>query len=59
LSERCLALALFSHIATILTDSVGSAQKGDIVKELMQTAYDNGINMFDVSFESKWEWVKY
>jgi len=29
--------------------TVGAAQKGDIVKELMQTAYDNGINMFDTA----------
>lgn len=28
--------------------SVGGTQKGDIVKELMKTCYDNGINMFDV-----------
>lgn len=28
---------------------VGYNQKGDIVKELMQTAFDSGINMFDVS----------
>ncbi|KAK4689853.1 hypothetical protein P7C73_g216, partial [Tremellales sp. Uapishka_1] len=27
--------------------TVGGTQKGDIVKELMQTAYDSGINMFD------------
>ena len=27
--------------------SVGATQKGDIVKELMQTAWDCGINMFD------------
>jgi aryl-alcohol dehydrogenase-like predicted oxidoreductase len=28
-------------------NSVGGTQKGDIVKELMQTCYDNGINFFD------------
>ncbi|RSH91824.1 hypothetical protein EHS25_009194 [Saitozyma podzolica] len=27
--------------------TVGGTQKGDIVKELMKTCYDNGINMFD------------
>jgi len=27
--------------------SVGGTQKGDIVKELMQTCWDNGINFFD------------
>jgi hypothetical protein len=32
-----------------LTHSVGGTQKGDSVKELMQTAFDLGINMFDVS----------
>jgi aryl-alcohol dehydrogenase-like predicted oxidoreductase len=30
--------------------SVGGTQKGDIVKDLMKTCFDNGINMFDVSF---------
>lgn len=28
--------------------SVGGTQKGDIVRELMQAAWDSGINMFDV-----------
>lgn len=27
--------------------SVGNTQKGDIVKDLMKTCFDNGINMFD------------
>lgn len=27
--------------------TVGNTQKGDIVKDLMKTAFDNGINMFD------------
>lgn len=31
--------------------SVGGTQKGDIVKDLMQKAFDLGINMFDVSGE--------
>jgi len=29
--------------------TVGGTQKGDIVKDLMKTAYDNGINMFDTA----------
>jgi aryl-alcohol dehydrogenase-like predicted oxidoreductase len=32
--------------------SVGGTQKGDIVKELMKTCYDNGINMFDVGLSA-------
>lgn len=35
--------------ATGADTSVGATQKGDIVKELMQKAFDLGINMFDVS----------
>jgi aryl-alcohol dehydrogenase-like predicted oxidoreductase len=31
----------------LILHSVGGTQKGDIVKELMQTCYDNGINFFD------------
>jgi len=27
--------------------TVGGTQKGDIVKDLMKTCFDNGINMFD------------
>jgi aryl-alcohol dehydrogenase-like predicted oxidoreductase len=29
--------------------TVGGTQKGDVVKDLMQKAFDLGINMFDVS----------
>lgn len=29
--------------------TVGATQKGDVVKDLMQKAFDLGINMFDVS----------
>lgn len=28
-------------------NSVGGTQKGEIVKELIKTAWDNGINFFD------------
>ncbi len=29
--------------------TIGGTQKGDIVKEIMQAAYENGINMFDLA----------
>lgn len=29
--------------------TLGGTQKGDIVKDIMSTAFDNGINMFDLA----------
>ncbi|ORY33471.1 NADP-dependent oxidoreductase domain-containing protein [Naematelia encephala] len=46
LGKTGLRVPVFSYGGWL---TVGAAQKGDIVKELMQTAWDSGINMFDTA----------
>lgn len=43
--QTCLAPLMLSRDGDI--DSVGGTQKGAIVKDLIKTAWDNGINFFD------------
>jgi aryl-alcohol dehydrogenase-like predicted oxidoreductase len=46
LGDTGLRVPVFSYGGWL---TVGGTQKGDVVKDLMQKAFDLGINMFDVS----------